>query len=374
MIEIGSLKIKFGQTHEPDQAGQRTGPLRRRSSRAFGDRSAAGGRGGGRTDDGDRPERLDVGGAAADAGQAGAASRARCRSTDGSRTLRRIPTWTAISASAIPRRRATWTLRLRPSTTGSGPRRSRSLRRRARVRSRAAARAARRSRPPCRDAARDRRRARAARARSGRARRRRSRRCVAAVRDKPIQVYPLTLCVKDSRTARAPESPSAPRRGRCRRRPRRRVRRRARARRRCVTTPSSSAAALRQIDHAPARERSAVVDPDHHGAARVGMCSTWAHTLNGSVRWAAVNELRLSKRSPFAVVRPWNFPPYHEAIADLLVALPLLERHVGTAAHAVGLEAAELCGRGSEVRAGEDQRGRRALARPPPRTAQQRAP
>jgi len=39
---------------------------------------------------------------------------------------------------------------------------------------------------------------------------------------------------------------------------------------------------------------------------------THTRVLNGSVLWAAVMAL-MSKRSPLAVLRWWNWMPYHEA-------------------------------------------------------------
>ena len=113
----------------------------------------------------------------------------------------------------------------------------------------------------------------------------------------------------------------------------------------------------RQVDQASARERAAVVDPHDHGAAGPDLLDLGAHVerqraVRGGQRLAAIEALAV--RGGAAV----EFSAVPRRDADLLVALPLLQRHVVATAHAVRLEAAELRGRGAEVRTGEERPSR----------------
>ena len=230
VVAVGSLKMKFGQTREPDQAGQRT-CASRRSSRASRARRPA------NAESGRTMMAIDL-----NDSMSGAPPTLPKAAPQRARGVARRPLEELEDLSEQSRASE------RP---GARPRRgARRLRRRARSaraplrrrRGAAASRRARRSRPPLAAtlprAARVGRRARAARARGRGAGRAGRGADVAAVGEKPIQVYPLTLCVKDPRkltprelaTQDARVSP-ARRCGRCRRRPRRRPRTRARARR-----------------------------------------------------------------------------------------------------------------------------------------------
>ena len=237
------------------------------------------------------------------------------------------------AASAISTRRSP------TSTTGSGRPRSRLPRpRRARRLPRRARRFRRRSRPRCRAPRRPATCACSSCSRS-RGRPRRSRRSGRGAR----QADP-GLSAHAMREGPAHASYAVRRAGRCRRRPRcPRAETRTRTRP-SSTTPSSFAAACeRSITRPRSNGPRSLIRTSHRAAGREvlhrGADVERQRAVRGGERALGVEALAIRGRAAV------EFSAVPGRDADLLVALPLLERHVGAAAHAVGLEAAERCGR-----------------------------